>query len=121
MDFDASLKRAFAEAPEASDDGFVVSVSRAVSRREKVAQFMAWAQVIGLAVAAMATAAGLLVLLTPEVLRAFTATNQGFADARVALSAFNMTGVGLTTLVEAAVAAGAVAGGVMLYRTNQQN
>lgn len=121
MDFDATLKRAFAEAPEAVDDRFVVSVSKAVSRREKAIQLMAWVQVIGMAVAAMAAASGLFVLLTPDAVRAMTATMNGFVDARTALSAINASGAAMTMLVEAAVTLGAVAGGVVLYRSNQQN
>ncbi|HWA50551.1 MAG TPA: hypothetical protein VG742_19940 [Dongiaceae bacterium] len=56
--FDAALKRAFAEAPEPEDAGFTVHVAKRVAWSERIAQLHVAAQGMGLAAAGAAVAYG---------------------------------------------------------------
>lgn len=57
-DFDALLKRSFAEAPEPADDGFTVQIGHAVARREKALQVRQTLQNCGFALAGLAVGYG---------------------------------------------------------------
>ncbi|GAM99720.1 hypothetical protein U91I_03375 [alpha proteobacterium U9-1i] len=119
-EFDALLKRSFAEAHEPADDGFTVAVTHRVAKREKAAQARFGMQMAGLGVGLAAVSYGLYALasvLGPEV-----AATAGLELARVhgAMSGgpsvsftdvVQSLGAGLSQvlLVTAAVAAGAVA------------
>lgn len=58
-EFDALLKRSFAEAPEPVDDGFTVRISHAVDRHEKAALVRQVVWGVTMAVAGTAVAGGL--------------------------------------------------------------
>lgn len=62
-EFDALLKRSFAEAHEPADDGFVAQVSARVAKREKLAQMRVGTQMLGVAIGLAAAAYGLFELL----------------------------------------------------------
>lgn len=52
-DFDALLKRSFAEASEPADDGFAVQIGHAVARREKAVQLRQTLQYCAFALAGL--------------------------------------------------------------------
>jgi hypothetical protein len=62
-EFNALLKRAFAEAPEPVDDGFTLRIGRAVARRESAIGARALIYAIGLGVAGVAVFVGLFPLI----------------------------------------------------------
>lgn len=127
-DFDALLKRSFAEAHEPADDGFSVAVSETVAKRE------AWAKVSGavqagfMVLAAMALAYGaylLAMFMGLEHLMSFAVDE--VAEARGALGAAPTT-TDVTESVMSAMGAGmtqvllimaALAGGAVAYRATQ--
>ncbi|MCC6789134.1 MAG: hypothetical protein IT547_14970 [Hyphomonadaceae bacterium] len=124
-DFDALLKRSFAEAHEPADDGFVVNVTQAVAHREesmKVRSYVQYgAMMIGLAavswgVYSMVGAFGpisqeIMASLGLEVARAHAAVSTAPDVGASAQNFIQSMGVGLTLVLmfAAALAGGAVA------------
>ncbi|MEZ5957026.1 MAG: hypothetical protein R3C27_07455 [Hyphomonadaceae bacterium] len=126
-DFDALLKRSFAEAPEPADDGFVVNVGHAVAKREaglKVRSYMQYGAItIGAAAVswglyAIAGAFGqeLMASVGLEVARAHAAVST-VPDAGAAAQGFIQSmGAGLTQIL---FVTAALAGGAVAYRATQ--
>ncbi len=121
-DFDALLKRSFAEAHEPADDGFSVRVSHAVARSEQVARLRnafqtgAWAVAGG---AVLFGAYGLIMNLAPDVL-----TSLGFGMSRAhqvitgpGANAMQAVSAGMTQIL---LVTGALAGGLVAYRATQE-
>lgn len=126
-DFDALLKRSFAEAAEPADDGFSVRVSKAVAARESVAKWRQIAQGAGLAAAGVGLfygASGLFGAFGQEIL-AMAGLQMAQAQAAVASSpdvagqaqgVLQSLGAGLTQVL---LAMAALAGGAVAYRAVQ--
>jgi hypothetical protein len=119
--FDATLKRAFAEASEPVDDGFSEGVSFAVARGEKAFVNRTIVQALLLAAAAIATGYGLLVFLQavgPQIMASL-----GLELARAYGALGNGGGPDLTIpgvgLVQIMLVMSVVAGGAALYRNSQ--
>ncbi len=121
-DFNATLKRAFAEAHEPADNGFTVNVTHIVARREKSVLWLLSLQGIGIAIAAAAVVYGLMGAfgaygmelmagLGLEVARAHGAMTQ------VSSFDFASLAAGLTQIL---FVAGALAGSAVVYRASQQ-
>ncbi len=121
-DFDALLKRSFAEAHEPADDGFSVNVSRAVGRSERLARIRNSVQTGAWAVAGAAVlygVFGLAMSVAPDVL-----TSLGFGMSRAhevitgpgANMAQNIS-AGMTQIL---LVTGAIAGGLVAYRATQE-
>jgi hypothetical protein len=135
-EFDAVLKRGFAEAHEPADDGFVVNVGHAVARREKALQIRNAVQNVGMAIGGAAALWGVysfvgvfgqefLASFGLEVARVHGALSgaPSVADATgdAAGQAGGMLaslGAGLTPIL---LAIGAMAGGAVAYRAVQQD
>jgi hypothetical protein len=128
-DFDALLKRSFAEAPEPVDDGFVVKIEHAVVRREAALKARNLAQTVGLAAAGAALvyagyavygAFGQEVLATAglEVARAHGALSSAPSFGDAAQGVFQSIGTGMTQIM--LMTAAALAGGAVVYRTTQE-
>lgn len=121
-DFDALLKRSFAEAPEPADDGFSVRVGAAVDKRERMAKAMGVLNVGGTLVGALAAAWGGLMIVqgaAPEVLATLgleLARAHGAVSASPSVNLSAMAG-GLSQFL---LVMGSLAGGVLVYRNNQQ-
>ena len=121
-DFDALLKRGFAEAHEPADDGFSVNVSSAVARHERAAKLRAAVQTSGLGLAAAVTLFGVYGLLQsfgPDML---ASAGLGFVHAKAVLGApveNAVQGLG-ASLTEVLFATAAVAGGLVAYRSAQE-
>lgn len=127
-EFDAVLKRAFAEAHEPADDGFSVRIGATVARRERMAKLANAAQAIGFTIAAMAVFYALFPLLWNAMQEFLTSFGLGVAHAQSAMSAEAPTvanraqgviqslsvGMTQTLLILAALSGGAVA-----YRATQ--
>lgn len=135
-DFDALLKRSFAEAHEPEDDGFSLSVAHGVARSEKALQIRNVAQSVGMALGGAAVMYGGYVFLgaygqeflatigleiarihgslsaTPSVA---DAAGSAAGQAQTLLQAM---GAGLTQVL---LLAGVLAGGAVAYRSTQQN
>lgn len=124
-EFNALLKRSFAEAHEPADDGFSAAVSRRVARREAGAQSRFGLQMGALGIAVAAVAYGLWSIvggLAPdlaasaglELARAHGALSGGpsVSFANVAQS----MGAGLTQVL---LVAAALAGGAVAFRNAQ--
>ncbi|MBS0384150.1 MAG: hypothetical protein JSS00_02235 [Proteobacteria bacterium] len=121
-DFDALLKRSFAEAHEPADDGFSIQVSHAVARNERVARIRNAAQSGAWAVAAAAILFGLYGLamnIAPDVL-----TSLGFGISRAhdvisgpGANAMQTLSAGMTQIL---LVVGAIAGGLVAYRATQE-
>lgn len=124
-DFDALLKRSFAEAHEPADDGFTVAVARRVEKREKAAQARFGMQMAGLGIGLAAVSYGLYALLAafgPEL-----AANAGLELARVHGAMSGGPSVSLSTMAQSLGAgltqvlliAGAMTAGVVAFRNAQ--
>jgi hypothetical protein len=127
-DFDALLKRSFAEAAEPADDGFSVRIEHAVARRETASKVRNLAQTMGLAAAGAAVAYGawglaagfgqeLLATAGLEIARAHGAISSAPSLGGAAQGVMQTLSAGMTQtlLILAALAGGAVA-----YRTVQE-
>lgn len=122
-DFDALLKRSFAEAPEPADDGFSVHVSKAVAHTEAAAKVRRFAQDVGLATAGVAVLYGAYALMSAFGQQVLAEAGLGIARAHGALSgvgsgqslASMSAGMSQILLITAALAGGAVA-----YRSAQE-
>ena len=135
-DFDALLKRSFAEAHEPQDDGFSVNVARGVARSEKALQIRNAIQSTGMALGGAAALYGVyvfvgaygqefLAMLGLEVARihgslsgvpsVVDATANAAGETQGLLQSL---GAGLTQVL---LIAGALAGGTVAYRAVQQD
>jgi hypothetical protein len=121
-DFDALLKRSFAEAHEPADDGFSVQVGHGVARSERAVRMRnafqsgAWAIAGG---AVLFGVYGIAMNVAPDVL-----TSLGFGMSRAHEA---LTGPGANVMVaisavlpQIMLATGALAGGVVAYRATQE-
>ena len=124
-DFDALLKRSFAEAHEPADDGFVVNVTHAVAKREAGLKARGYMQLGAITVGAAAVTWGLstfagavgnefMAAAGLEVARAFSAVTNASASAATSDSSLGFAqaigaGMMLILLLTAALAGGAVA------------
>jgi hypothetical protein len=121
-DFDALLKRSFAEAHEPADDGFSVQVGHAVARGERAARVRnalqngAWAIAGG---AVLFCAYGMLMNFAPGVL---TSLGFGMSRAHEALTGpgANMVQSLTAGMTQILLVTGALAGGLVLYRSTQE-
>ncbi|MGH6950346.1 MAG: hypothetical protein ACREH4_05715 [Vitreimonas sp.] len=126
-DFDALLKRSFAEAHEPVDDGFSINVGHAVARREAAAKARGAFQVAGVALACGALAYGaysVLAVLGPEVAasagieiaRAHGAISNAPSIGGAAQSLWQSMSAGMTQIL---LVTAALAGGAVAYRVSQ--
>lgn len=127
-DFDALLKRSFAEAHEPADDGFVVNVTHAVAHREASLKARSYVQYGAITIAAAAVSWGLyafagafgqefMASVGLEVARAHAAVSTA-PDAGAAAQGFIQSmGAGLTQIL---LVTAALAGGAVAYRSTQE-
>jgi hypothetical protein len=132
-EFNALLKRSFAEAPEPVDDGFSLRIGRAVARRENAFGARALIYALGLGIAGVAVFMALFPMLWSLGLEALSS---GGLEVARANGAFNAEAPALTSAVSAqaqnwlqALSAGimsqmlliaaALAGGAVAYRASQ--
>ncbi|MEZ5996425.1 MAG: hypothetical protein R3C25_11830 [Hyphomonadaceae bacterium] len=127
-DFDALLKRSFAEAHEPADDGFAASVSHGVARREAMAKVLSGVQIVFTILAAATLAyAGWLIAMALGAERLLTFAGDGVGSARAALSTAPSTGEVATGFLRSLSAgmsqilliSAALAGGAVAYRASQ--
>lgn len=128
-DFDALLKRSFAECEEPADNGFSVRVERSVARREARAKNFEIVRGLGWGVAAAAVAYALIWLAQAfglQSLLSFAGDEVG--EARAALASGPSVGDlagGLNQALSAGMTqfllvAAALAGGAVAYRASQE-
>ena len=135
-DFDALLKRSFAEADEPQDDGFSVNVAHAVARSEKALQLRSVFQSAGMAVGGAAAlygayafvgafgqdvlaAAGLEIARIHGALSAAPSVADATGDAAGATGGMLASvGAGLTQVL---LFAGLLAGGAVAFRAARQD
>lgn len=129
-DFDALLKRSFAEAHEPADDGFVVNVAHAVAKREAGLKARGYMQLGAITIGAAAVTWGLstfagavgqefMAAAGLEVARAFSAVTNAGADAATSDTSqnfFQAIGAGMTQIL---LITGALAGGAVAYRATR--
>jgi hypothetical protein len=129
-DFDALLKRSFAEAHEPADDGFSVNVGHVVARREADLKLRSYIQYGAITLGAAAVSYGLYVVAGAygqelmataglEVARVHGALSSApsAAEAGGAAQGFLQSlGAGLTQIL---LVTGALAGGAVAYRATQ--
>ena len=126
-DFNALLKRSFAEAHEPADNGFSVNVGHAVARREATAKAHGAFQIAGVTVACGALAYGayaVLAALGPEVAasagleiaRAHGAISNAPSLGGAAQSMLQTMSAGMTQILLVTMA---LAGGAVAYRVSQ--
>ena len=126
-DFDALLKRSFAEAAEPSDDGFTVQIGAAVSRREKLAKWRSIAQTAAMAAAGVAVLYGGYALASVFGQPLLAGAGLELAQAHGALSGAPSVGAQAQTLAQSLGAGmtqtllivAALAGGAVAYRATQ--
>ncbi|MEZ5961558.1 MAG: hypothetical protein R3C30_14210 [Hyphomonadaceae bacterium] len=127
-DFDALLKRSFAEAHEPSDDGFVVNVTQAVAHREAGLKARSYVQYGAITIAAAAVSWGLyafagafgqefMASVGLEVARAHAAVSTAPDPGAAAQGFIQSMGAGLTQLL---LVTAALAGGAVAYRSTQE-
>lgn len=127
-DFDALLKRSFAEAPEPVDDGFTVKIEHAVARRESALKVRNLAQSVGMAAAGAAVVYGgyalygafgqeLLASAGLEIARAHGAISSAPSIGGAAQGVLGTLGAGMTQIM--LMTAAALAGGAVVYRQTQ--
>ncbi|MEZ6023313.1 MAG: hypothetical protein R3C16_07885 [Hyphomonadaceae bacterium] len=127
-DFNALLKRSYAEAPEPADDGFTVRIAHAVDRREKAAKVRQVVWALAMAVAGTAVASGLYQVGTVfgpelmasvglEVARAHGAIANAPSVSGVTQGLVQSLGAGF---LQVALIATALAGGALAYRQSQE-
>jgi hypothetical protein len=125
--FDATLKRAFAEAPEPEDQGFTVRVSAGVAKRERGALGWVLAQRVGFVAAGLAIAFGALqfiLAIGPQIMasfglelaRAHGAVSGSSLDMDFGAALANLS-VGLPQIM---LVIAVLAGGAVAYRTAQE-
>jgi hypothetical protein len=129
-DFDALLKRSFAEAHEPADDGFAVNVAHRVAKREAGLKARGAMQIGAVTIGAAAVSWGLytfagafgqefLASAGLEVARAHAALSTTAPDAEAAAQGILQSlGAGLTQIL---LVTAALAGGAVAYRATQQD
>ena len=121
-EFDALLKRSFAEAHEPADDGFSVQVERAVARQEAVNRLRNGVQTAGLAIAGAAVLYGLygmVLSFTPDIM---TSVGFGVARARAVIGggpAEDLMRSVTAMLPQIMLVVAALTGGAVAYRATQ--
>lgn len=129
-DFDALLKRSFAEAPEPADDGFVVNVTQAVAHREAGLKVRGYVQYGAITIGLAAVSWGLYSVLGAfapvgdeimasvglEVARAHAAVSTAPDPGAAAQGFIQSMGAGLTQIL---LVTAALAGGAVAYRATQ--
>ena len=123
MDINATLTRAFAEAAEPADEAFVVAVTGSVARKERMAAMLAWAQVLGMAVGAMAVVSGLFMIFQPMLPELMASAGLVLAQAHgsvAGVQAPSLSAAGAAGLTQMLIVITALAGGAAVYRVNQQ-
>ncbi len=126
-EFNAVLKRAFAEAHEPADDGFSVRIGHAVARRERMGQVYNAVQTAGVALAGAAIVYGGYIFATSvgqeflanaglELARAHGALTGAPSVTSQAQGWMQSLGAGLTQVL---LIAAALAGGAVAYRATQ--
>lgn len=126
-DFNALLKRSFAEAPEPLDDGFTVQIARRVARREAEGKLRQAIWAVGMAMAGVAVYFGGSALVAAfgqqflasaglEVAQAYGALSSAPSVAGQAQGAFQALGAGLSQIL---LVTAALAGGAVAYRASQ--
>lgn len=126
-DFDALLKRSFAEAPEPVDDGFSVQVTKVVAYREATAKTRNAAYMVGMAAACAALAYGGYALVGAfgdevmataglEVARAHAAVSNAPSIGGAAQGLWQSLSAGMTQIL---LVTAALAGGAVAYRAAQ--
>ncbi|MFT3726404.1 MAG: hypothetical protein QM759_01060 [Terricaulis sp.] len=123
-DFDAMLKRSFAEAHEPVDDGFTVAVGHAVARAEQATKVRALAQTGAMAIAGAAIVYGVYGVLQQFAPQLLDQAGLQVARAHGVLSSAP-TATGLlrsfgSALPQVLLMLGAVAGGAVAYRQTQE-
>jgi len=123
-DFDALLKRSFAEAAEPVDDGFTVQVARGVARRETAGKIRLATQGVGLAAAGAAVFYGGSALVGMFGQEFLASAGLGLADAYSALTTGASSGQGMLQsmgagLTQILLVTAALAGGAVAYRATQ--
>jgi hypothetical protein len=127
-DFDALLKRSFAEAHEPADDGFVVNVTHAVAKREASLTARSYIQYGAITIGAAAVSWGLYTVVGAlgqdivafaglEVARAHAALNTVPDAGATAQNFIQSMGAGLTQIL---LITGVLAGGAVAYRATQE-
>ena len=127
-DFDALLKRSFAEAHEPADDGFVVKVGHAVAKREAGLKARGYMQLGAVTIGAAAVSWGLyafagafgqefMASIGLEVARAHAAVSTAPDPGAAAQSFIQSMGAGLTQIL---LVTAALAGGAVAYRATQE-
>lgn len=124
-DFDALLKRSFAEShDEPVDDGFSVAVSRAVAGSERAAKIRAWAQTGAMAIAGAAILYGFYGVLqqfAPQLLdQAGLQVARAHGVLTSAPTATDLLRSLGTALPQVLLMLGALAGGAVAYRQMQE-
>lgn len=128
-DFDALLKRSFAEAHEPLDDGFTVNVGHAVAQREaglKVRSYIQYgaitisAAAVSWALYSFAGAFGQEIMASAglEVARAHAAISSAPDAGAATRGVLQSMGAGLTQIL---LITAALAGGAVAYRSTQQD
>ena len=127
-DFDALLKRSFAEAHEPADDGFVVNVGHAVAKREASLKVRGYMQLGAVTIGAAAVSWGLyafagafgqefMASIGLEVARAHAAVSTAPDPGAAAQGFIQSMGAGLTQIL---LVTAALAGGAVAYRATQE-
>src|SRR5690606_5473258 len=127
-DFDALLKRSFAEAHEPADDGFVVNVGHAVAKREAGLKVRGYMQLGAVTIGAAAVSWGLyafagafgqefMASIGLEVARAHAAVSTAPDPGAAAQGFIQSMGAGLTQIL---LVTAALAGGAVAYRSTQE-
>lgn len=135
-EFDAVLKRAFAEAHEPANDGFAVSVGHSVARRERALQIRNAVQNVGMAIGGAAALWGVYSFVGSfgqefiasaglEVARVHAAVSGAPSVTTVAGDAAGQAGGMLASLgaglTQVLFIMGALTGGAVAYRAVQQD
>jgi hypothetical protein len=126
-DFDALLKRSFAEAHEPADDGFSVHVSHAVARREAALKARGAFQLAAVALACGALAYGAYAVMAAlgqevaasaglEIARAHGALSNAPSISGAAQGLLQSLSAGMTQILLVTMA---LAGGAVAYRASQ--
>ena len=127
-DFDALLKRSFAEAHEPADDGFVVNVTHVVARREAGLKARGYMQYGAITIGAAAVSWGLYTFAGAfgqefmasaglEVARMHAVVNSAPDAGAAAQNFIQSMGGGLTQIL---LVTAALAGGAVAYRSTQE-
>ncbi len=135
-EFDAFLKRSFAEAPDPVDDGFSANVAHAVARSEKALQMRTIVQNVGMAAGGAVALYGAYAFVGPYAVDLLAPASSGVANigqsfnlspavgdvagaaAGQAQTLMHSLGAGLTQVL---LIVGALAGGAVAFRAAQQD